>query len=74
LQIGARLGNTLVLAHNVQYDGLLSIAHSAQVIAQGVQLFVAVIQVLPEGQSMQNGALSVLFATAEQEIQLTAVF
>jgi hypothetical protein len=48
--------------------------HSAQSLLQGAQLFVAVIQVLPEAQSMHNGALFVLLATVEQELQLKGVF
>ncbi len=73
-QIGRRLGYGLVELHIVQYEGSLSIEHSAQIIAHGIQLFIIVDQVLPDAHRAHMGGLFVLFATAEQERQLSLVF
>jgi hypothetical protein len=48
--------------------------HSAQIAAHGIQLFIVVDQVLPAGQGVHIGGLSVLLAIIEQERQLSAVF
>jgi hypothetical protein len=58
----------------VQYEGSLSIEHSAQITAHGIQIFIIVDQVVPDAHSMHMEGLFVLFATAEQERQLLLVF
>jgi hypothetical protein len=48
--------------------------HSTQIASHGMQLFIVVDQVVPDAHSMHIGGLFVLFASPEQERQLSLVF